>query len=353
MSKPIIFISHITEEKEIAIKLKEFIESKFLKSIEVFASSHEDSIRLGDEWIKNIKSSLMNCDVVIVLCSPVSVSRPWINFEAGGGWIREVPVIPLCHSGIFPGELPIPLKTLQGGKISDKEDIERLFSVIASINDISAPLVDDKTFFSFVEEFETKLQNSLIFKDILSVLNLLQGNLDLLKYAIISSTTPIEDINNVQKEISTFHDHKIVFKHIGNLFNPALLMMFTQEKVFQVFYRTIEKLSDDVKFLLTHKSLVLPPELIDLLNNFLFQVKNADTWMNYINIANSPNNKSLAESNKEWLLTFEEVPEYQFSNAINYFIDYYKSLDFYLNWIIQFEKLIEKLTNKNALQQNV
>jgi len=37
------------------------------------------------------------------------VEKPWVNFEAGAGWVRDIPVIPLCHSGIQPSNLPMPL----------------------------------------------------------------------------------------------------------------------------------------------------------------------------------------------------------------------------------------------------
>ncbi len=340
MSKPIVFISHITEEKELAISLKNYLEKKFLKSIEVFASSHEDSVGLGDEWINTVKTSLKKCNLEIVLCSPLSVGRPWINFEAGGGWVREIPVVPLCHSGLTPGELPIPLKTLQGGQISQKPDIEKLFKKIAAINDIATPSIDDSEFFKVVTDFESKIKGSLLAKDTLAVFNLLAGNVELLKYSIVSSTTEINDINKIQ--IENISNYKIEFKKLGNLYNISLLMMFHQEKVFEVFYRTINKLSDDIKFILTHKSLTLSPELIDLLNSFLFQVKNADTWISYFNVIGK-HNKKMMEHDQEWLKSFETVPEKRHSNAINYFIDYYNSLVFYQIWTVLFDNIVQKI----------
>ena len=54
MDKPIVFISHITEEAELALKLKELIESSFLEMIEVFVSSDETSISAGSRWLDNI-----------------------------------------------------------------------------------------------------------------------------------------------------------------------------------------------------------------------------------------------------------------------------------------------------------
>ena len=85
MIKSTIFISHINQEKEIANSLKEFLEKKFLKTINVFASSHEESLKLGDDWMGTIKESVRACKLIIVLCSPISIVRPWINFEAGAG----------------------------------------------------------------------------------------------------------------------------------------------------------------------------------------------------------------------------------------------------------------------------
>jgi TIR domain len=81
MSKSIVFISHITEEKPIAIAFKDLIETSFLGMIDVFVSSDENSISTGQRWLDNITTALKECSIEIILCSPKSVSRPWINFE--------------------------------------------------------------------------------------------------------------------------------------------------------------------------------------------------------------------------------------------------------------------------------
>lgn len=116
MTKKIVFISHVTEEKELAIKTKELIETSFLGMIEVFVSSDEHNVSLGQKWLDNITNSLKTCAIEIILCSPKSISRPWINFEAGACWIRDIPVIPFCHSGMIPSKLPMPLNLLRNCK---------------------------------------------------------------------------------------------------------------------------------------------------------------------------------------------------------------------------------------------
>jgi len=115
----VVFISHITEESELAIALKEVIESSFLGMVEVFVSSHRENIAPGDEWFTQILESLRSCSVEIVLCSPKSILRPWINFEFGAGWVRNIPLIPLCHSGLSPSRLPSPNNLRHGVEITD------------------------------------------------------------------------------------------------------------------------------------------------------------------------------------------------------------------------------------------
>lgn len=106
MAKKVVFISHVSEESKVANLLKETIEKHFLGILDVFVSSNPDGLELGADWFSVIKGQLSRAELVLVVCSPLSLNRPWINFEAGCGSGRNVPVIPLCHSGLAPGDLP-------------------------------------------------------------------------------------------------------------------------------------------------------------------------------------------------------------------------------------------------------
>lgn len=152
--KPLLFISHITEEKDLAIEFKTLVEDSFLGMLEVFVSSDENSISMGQKWLENITFSLKNCAVEVILCSPQSVQRPWINFEAGAGWVRDIPVIPLCHSGMKPSDLPTPLNSLQGTIATDKDGLKQIFSVLAKSLDSKSPPIDFSGFIGQVEVFE-------------------------------------------------------------------------------------------------------------------------------------------------------------------------------------------------------
>lgn len=56
-----------------------------------------------------MNTALNLASVHVILCSPESVARPWIQFEAGAAQIRGIPIIPICHSGLTPAQLPVPL----------------------------------------------------------------------------------------------------------------------------------------------------------------------------------------------------------------------------------------------------
>jgi len=154
--KPIVFISHITEEKELAFNFKELIESSFLGMFDVFVSSDEHSIALGQKWLDKISNSLHECVIEIILCSPKSILRPWINFEAGAGWIRNIPVIPLCHSGLELRDLPMPLNLLQAAKISEIPSLKSIFPALAQALNAKTPNIDLSDFLQKVKVFEEK-----------------------------------------------------------------------------------------------------------------------------------------------------------------------------------------------------
>lgn len=154
MEKPLIFISHITEEKEIAQALKDSVESTFLRMVEVFVSSSPTSIKVGRKWLDGITDALKACKVEIILASPESIKRPWINFEAGGGWVRDIHVIPICHSGMTPDRLPAPLGSLQSVEATDLKGLGLVFSVISEAVGCALPVVDFTALLGVIESYE-------------------------------------------------------------------------------------------------------------------------------------------------------------------------------------------------------
>jgi TIR domain len=106
-----VFISFIHEEQIVAKAVERLIRQK-LSSHEVFLSS-EWQIYAGEDWLQKITAELRSAEVIVILLSPRSVERPWVNFEAGGAWLAGKPVLPVCHAGMTPDRLPKPYSSLQ------------------------------------------------------------------------------------------------------------------------------------------------------------------------------------------------------------------------------------------------
>ncbi|MDK2092062.1 toll/interleukin-1 receptor domain-containing protein [Aliarcobacter butzleri] len=126
-----IFISHITEEKEVAIIIKSLIEEIFPKQTEIFVSSDGVSITAGTKWLDEIGNALNKTNLLITLCSDISIKRPWINFELGAGWTKGVPIIPICYLGITKNQLPQPIAMLQAMDLVDDNSLKYMFEGIA------------------------------------------------------------------------------------------------------------------------------------------------------------------------------------------------------------------------------
>lgn len=125
------FVSHISEEAALAGRLKTALARDFLGFLEVFVSSDAESIAAGEDWLRSIEKALEKSTLLIILCSPSSIKRPWINFEAGAAWMRHIPLVPLCHAGLTPNDLPMPLSLRQGVALEQPDGLRRLYGRIA------------------------------------------------------------------------------------------------------------------------------------------------------------------------------------------------------------------------------
>ena len=160
MKKSMLFISHIAKETDLAQCLKKFLVNDFLGILEVFVSSDGKTIQAGEPWLNKLSEALERAKFEIVLCSKESVARPWVNFEAGAGWVRGIRVMPVCHSGLIPDHLPMPLNLLQGIEAGRPEGLQQLYEAIAGLLEVQVPRVDFKTMAQEVEALEEKYRLS-------------------------------------------------------------------------------------------------------------------------------------------------------------------------------------------------
>jgi hypothetical protein len=149
-----IFLSHVTPEANLADIIEDHLLRDFIGLVRVFASSDQGSILAGSKWLDEVTSALNRANLHVVLASPDSIERKWINFEAGAAHVRGVPIIPLCHSGLAPAQLPVPLSESEGLVLSDESGFARFYAAIARALGSDVPIVDFTKYGREVSGFE-------------------------------------------------------------------------------------------------------------------------------------------------------------------------------------------------------
>jgi hypothetical protein len=155
MSKINIFLSHISCEANLADIVEHHVGRDFIGLASVFAST-QASILVGSKWLDEVTGALNDADLHVVLASPDSVKRKWINFEAGAAHVRGVPIIPLCHSALTPPQLPVPLSAYEGLILSAESGFRRFYNTIAGKLGSSLPSVDYSAYAREVCAFEVE-----------------------------------------------------------------------------------------------------------------------------------------------------------------------------------------------------
>lgn len=213
MNKPVVFISHITEEAGLAKILQSYLKEAFLGFVDIFVSSDGQSIRAGDRWFEKINESLQSAGLAMILCSPASIRRPWINFEAGALHIRQVPVIPVCHSNLSLDDLPSPLNTLQGVVANEQSGLEEIIQGIADLAGASiTPKID---FSAYARELQTFEQSNINQADAPQVNNSaeiakIQSEADSYKTRLDKAQSDIKKLN--AKVQDSQHEEKLFSK---------------------------------------------------------------------------------------------------------------------------------------------
>lgn len=113
-----------------ASTLKQWIERTTSGQCDVFVSADVADNPAGGNWMAIIEERINESFLMIVVCSKFSLSRPWINFEAGAAWQRKIPILPVLHSGLTVDQVPRPISDFQGVSVDEPGLFKRLFEAI-------------------------------------------------------------------------------------------------------------------------------------------------------------------------------------------------------------------------------
>lgn len=133
---------------------------RFLREskLTAFLSSDHWQVRAGEKWFERIAAELKEAKIVILLLSPQSVERPWINFEAGWAWATSTKnIIPLCFGELTKRAMPRPYSDLQGLNLrSDYYDLVKDCHRYLNPNNLAPPPLssDDPSVKALLEELD-------------------------------------------------------------------------------------------------------------------------------------------------------------------------------------------------------
>lgn len=121
---PVVFVCHASEDGDTARELASHFHSR---GIDTFFDEWE--IGPGDSLRQKIEHGLSSCTHFMVLLTPRSIGKPWVNAEIDAGFIRKVEgkckFIPL-RQGLTVGELPSLLRALHSPELADAHSLDSL-----------------------------------------------------------------------------------------------------------------------------------------------------------------------------------------------------------------------------------
>lgn len=136
-----VFISFIHEEIAWAAAVQGFIGQMLGSEAEPFLSSDKFQVYAGEKWLDRIMDELESAKVVLLMLSNTSVKRPWVNFEAGAAWTRDIITIPVCFGGMEKANLPKPYSSLQAIDLEETDDQQYLARSVAHHLGLREPMI--------------------------------------------------------------------------------------------------------------------------------------------------------------------------------------------------------------------
>lgn len=124
-----IFISHAVANKNIAQSLADEFEVTG-EDVTTFLASRPGDIRADESWLNGIERALQEADTYIIILTPESYLRPWVNFEAGAAWFFKRQLVFVRIQALSTDDIPSPINSRQVYAIDEKEQLIAVFKAI-------------------------------------------------------------------------------------------------------------------------------------------------------------------------------------------------------------------------------
>ena len=161
MSKPTIFFSHSSKDRDAILSIKNKLDTATGSVLDIFMSSDGQSIPFGTNWIHKIEEGLQSAKIMFVFVTEVSVASGWIYFEAGFAYSKGIQVVPV-GIGIDIGTLKAPLNLLQGFNITSEDSLNNFITIINRTFDYRFQEAFDKNDYLDVMKLSTANGNNVV-----------------------------------------------------------------------------------------------------------------------------------------------------------------------------------------------
>lgn len=131
-----VFISHWSEEKELALAWQTLIKDSMVGKVKAWLSSDRTpggGVGIGDIWRGRIYEELKEADYVLAIVSPDSLQRPWVPWECGvaTGTSLERGLIPIVFSMSLQ-DLSGPMASYQAYSGEDEDQVREVCQRLAA-----------------------------------------------------------------------------------------------------------------------------------------------------------------------------------------------------------------------------
>lgn len=120
-----IFISHSSKDKELVLMFVDLLVQGFhIDYDEIFCTSMDNALRVGEDFIKSIKENLHDSEIVLFLITQNYIDSKFCIMEMGAAWAFKDNIFPIIVPPLDYSILnDTPLKIVQSIILSDAEDL--------------------------------------------------------------------------------------------------------------------------------------------------------------------------------------------------------------------------------------
>lgn len=120
-----IFISHSSKDKELVLMFVDLLVQGFhIDYDEIFCTSMDNALRVGEDFIKSIKENLHDSEIVLFLITQNYIDSKFCIMEMGAAWAFKDNIFPIIVPPLDYNILnDTPLKITQSIILSDAEDL--------------------------------------------------------------------------------------------------------------------------------------------------------------------------------------------------------------------------------------